>query len=48
MPMNDSSARDSNHPGWTLGDLARELGFAFDDLQPEADTLRLHLPLGQP
>jgi acetyltransferase len=26
-------------------ELARELGFAFDERQPEPDTLRLHLPL---
>ena len=26
-------------------DLARELGFAFDAVQPDADTLRIHLPL---
>jgi acetyltransferase len=29
-------------------ELARELGFAFDELQPEADTLRLHLSLDRP
>lgn len=38
MPMNDSSARDSNHPGWTLGDLARELGV---ELRGDA-AVRIH------
>ncbi len=29
-------------------ELARELGFAFDERQPESDTLQLHLPLSRP
>ncbi len=29
-------------------ELARELGFGFDGLLPESDTLQLHLPLSRP